>query len=242
MKKIYSLVAVFFICHLSYSQTIFISKAKIEFERKINVWANIQGDFAEQFRKSVPQFKTDYFNYEFDGSKSIYQPGRETDSKPGFLGSAPANDNVVFSDYNSGKYIAHKNVFEKKYLIEDSLRNATWKITNDFREIAGFDCRRATAIIMDSVFVVAFYTDEIMVPGGPESINGLPGMILGLVVNRLHATWYATRVELNGVNTKEITAPAKGKKISNAALREILKTSFSNWGKEADRNLWWIMF
>jgi GLPGLI family protein len=31
---------------------------------------------------------------------------------------------------------------------------------------------------MDSVFIVAFYTDQIVTSGGPESFNELPGMIL----------------------------------------------------------------
>ena len=240
MKKIFALLFVFFIGNLCHSQTVFISKAKIEFERKVNVWASLSGDFADQLKKSIPQYKSDYFNYEFEGKQSIYKPGRESDSKSGFFGS-PANDNVVFSDFISGKYIAQKSVFEKSYLIEDSLRKAVWKFTNDFREIAGFNCRRATTIIMDSIFVVAFYTEEIMIPGGPESFNGLPGMILGLVINRLHSTWYATKVEINDVNIKEIAPPARGTKITNKELNETLKSSFQNWGKGAEKNIWSIM-
>jgi GLPGLI family protein len=94
---------------------------------------------------------------------------------------------------------------------------------------------------MDSVFVVAFYTDEITIPGGPESFNGLPGMILGLVINRLHTTWYATKVELNGVNVKDIVPPQKGKVTTNAELMETLKKSLSDWGEYANRNIWAIM-
>ena len=242
MKKIILFAAILFIAQLGYTQAVFISKAKIEFERKINVWANIKGDFAEQFRRTVPQYKTDYFNFEFDGNTSIYQPGRESnESRSTFFGASPGADNIVFSDHQASKYIAKKNVFEKTYLIEDSLRNATWKITNDFREIAGFNCRRATTIIMDSVFVVAFYTDEILIPGGPESFGGLPGMILGLVINRVHSTWYATKVELTNVNTKAIVPPTRGSKITTSDLSNTLRSSFSNWGSEADRNAWWIM-
>ena len=229
-----------FVQNLS-AQTIFISKGKIEFERRTNVWADLKGSFADQIKKSIPQFKSDYFNFEFDGDKSIYNPGRESDTKtPSFFGS-PATDNEIYSDYNNDKYIAHKNVFEKSFLIEDSLRNAKWKITNDFREIAGFNCRRATTIIMDSVFVVAFYTDEIVIPGGPESFNGLPGMILGLVINRLHTTWYATKVEVNSVNLKDITPPTKGKKATNAEIMETLKKSLSDWGDFASKYIWAIM-
>ena len=121
------------------------------------------------------------------------------------------------------------------------MRNAKWKIKNDFRDIAGFHCRRATTIIMDSVFVVAFYTDEITVPGGPESFNGLPGMILGLVINRIHTTWYATKVETESVDAKDITPPNGGKKIDESTLKGELKKLMSDWGKYGQQNLWNIM-
>jgi len=225
-----------------FAQSPFVSKGKIEFERRTNVWADLKGSFAEQIKKVTPQYQSTFFNYEFDNNKSIYEPGRESETKSnGFFGGAPASDNVVYTDYENGKSISTKNVFEKSFLIEDSLRNATWKITNDFREIAGFNCRRATTIIMDSVFVVAFYTDEIMISGGPESFHGLPGMILGLVINRLHTTWYATKVEVNSVNDKNITPPKSGKKTTNAEILETLKKSLSDWGEYANRNIWAIM-
>jgi GLPGLI family protein len=36
---------------------------------------------------------------------------------------------------------------------------------------------------MEDVYVFAFYTDDITtISGGPCSINGLPGMILGLTI------------------------------------------------------------
>jgi len=241
MKRIIFISAFLFCAHFLFAQVAFISKGKIEFERTTNVWAEFKGSFAEQMKKAIPQYQKSYFNYEFDNNKSIYQPGRESDSKVNSFFGSPSTDNEVYSDYTNKKSIAHKNVFEKSFLIEDSLRNAIWKITNDFREIAGFNCRRATTIIMDSVFVVAFYTDEIMIPGGPESFNGLPGMILGLVINRLHTTWYATKVEANSVNVKEITPPTKGKKATNNEVLETLKKSLSDWGDYAARNIWAIM-
>lgn len=241
MKRIFFIfLTLLCVQHLS-AQTQFISKAKIEFERRTNVWAEMKGTFAEEMKKNTAQFKTDYFNYEFDGNKAIYKPGRESNDKPSYWYRAPAGDNEVYSDFTAKKYIAKKSVFESNFLVEDSLRKARWKITNDFREIAGFNCRRATTIIMDSVFVVAFYTDEIMIPGGPESFNGLPGMILGLVINRLHTTWYATKVDVTSVNVKDITAPVKGKKTTNVELKETLNKSLSDWGTYAARFIWAIM-
>lgn len=226
--------------HLS-AQAIFLSKGKIEFEKRTNVWADLKGSFAEELKKSIPQFKTSYFDLIFDGNKAIYKPGRESNDKPVPFFGTPANDNIVYSNFGTDQAIAKKDVFEKTFLIQDSLRHAEWKIKNDFREIAGFNCRRATTIIMDSVFVVAFYTDEITVPGGPESFSGLPGMILGLVINRVHTSWYATKVETVPVDDKEITPPTKGDKITEVQLKEELKKLMTNWGEYGQRNMWNIM-
>ena len=240
-KRIFILITGLIVSFTSFSQTQFISGGNIEFERRINIWATLKGEFAQQLKKSTPQYKTDYFNYEFEGNKAIYKPGRESASKVAFFGAAPANDNIVYSDFETGQSVSQKNVFEKTYLVEDELRNATWKITDDFREIAGFTCRRATTIIMDSVFVVAFYTDEIMISGGPESINGLPGMILGLVINRLHTTWYASKVSVTGVSPKAINPPTKGTKVNNQKLFEAVFPTFSKWGVDAAIALWSVM-
>lgn len=241
MKRIFFTALIFFPAKYTFAQTQFISKGIIEFERRTNMWADLTGSYAEQMKKSVPEYKTDYFNYEFDKNKSIYAPGRESNNNPSSLLGMPANDNQVYSDYMTKKYIAQKNVFEKTFLIEDSLSNATWKISNDFRQIAGFNCRRATTIIMDSVFVVAFYTNEIMIPGGPESFNGLPGMILGVVINRLHTSWYATKVKVTDVDDKEIVPSKSGKKTDNIKLMEILKSSMKVWGTDAVSNIWAVM-
>ena len=105
-----------------------------------------------------------------------------------------------------------KPVFEETFLVQDSLVKIKWKLTADTRLIAGFECRKAIGIIDDSIAVFAFYTDEILITGGPEGIQGLPGMILGVGIPRLHTTWFATKVEVNGVTTDKITPATKGKK------------------------------
>ncbi|HMR17734.1 MAG TPA: GLPGLI family protein [Sphingobacterium sp.] len=84
--------------------------------------------------------------------------------------------------------------------IQDSLVRTKWKITNEYRTIAGYNCRRANGVVMDSIYVVAFYTDEIPVSAGPACFNGLPGMILGMAVPELHYNIFATEVDLTPVN------------------------------------------
>jgi GLPGLI family protein len=83
---------------------------------------------------------------------------------------------------------------------------------HDVRQIAGYECRKAIAVINDSVTVVAFYSEEILLKGGPEGFTGLPGMILGLAIPRYNTTWFATKVEAKNVPIFNIAPPAKGKR------------------------------
>src|SRR5436190_4095650 len=160
---------IFFVCSqftvcLLFSQDIFISKGKIEFEKKVNIYKNLDDqksddneggyDWISQLKKQMPEYGITYFNLYFDGDKTLYKPGREatqTQKIPEWF-EGPAQDNVVFCDLQSKKTVAQKTVYESTFLIQDSLRKAKWKITNDTRDIAGFKCRKATTIIMDSVF------------------------------------------------------------------------------------------
>lgn len=228
-----------------YAQSPILTKVNIEFEKKVNNSAT-QGRFGRDFGGSAPQYTSSFYLFQSDGEKSLYKaiPNEDND-RSGFFRGRGTDENVTFTNYNAKEQIALKKVFEKSYLVADSFRKIDWKITNDFREIAGFNCRRATAIIMDSVFVVAFYTNEILPSGGPEGFTGLPGMILGLVINRLHTTWYATKVNVTDVNPKEIVSPvdSKAEKITRDKLAETLKERFKNsgWFGSSDAMIWNIM-
>ncbi|MBK9482729.1 MAG: GLPGLI family protein [Bacteroidetes bacterium] len=147
---------------------------------------------------------------------------------------------MVFNNYETDTTITSKNIFEKNYLVKDSLRKFNWKITEEFRKTAGFNCRRAETIIMDSVYVIAYYTDAILADGGPEGFNGLPGMILGIVMPRLNITYFATKVDNFLANEAEIMAPTKGDKKTYAQLDVSLRESLKQWGDFLQRILWFI--
>lgn len=215
---------------------LFLSQGKIEFERRVNQYSNMQDDnsWNELQKKTMTKFKTSYFDLVFNGNKSLYKPGREVPDKQNqlFWGEQPAQENIVWSDLDNEKSISQKKVFEQLFLVQDSLRQIKWKITDENRVIAGFSCRRANAIIMDSIYVVAFYTDEILSSAGPESFTGLPGMILGVALPHQHITWFATRVEAISIPEPQLAMPVKGKKVNNAALATTLQDTMKDWGKE----------
>ncbi|RZL63627.1 MAG: GLPGLI family protein, partial [Pedobacter sp.] len=82
------------------------------------------------------------------------------------------------------------------------------------------------------VYVVAFYTDEIPVSGGPETFSGLPGMILGVALPYEHITWFATSVTAAPVtDEKQLKPPVKGKPVDSKQLTTILKAATKDWGE-----------
>ncbi|RFM28322.1 GLPGLI family protein [Deminuibacter soli] len=232
-----------FINIISHAQNAaFITEGRIEFEKKFNLHSLYTGNdsWMEEIKKTIPQFKTTYFDLTFSGNKTLYQPGRDVPENAR-LWSLPAEENIHFCDFDSSMDIARKVVYEQTFLIKDSTRAIKWKITDETRNIAGFECRRANAVIMDSIYVVAFYTDAIITPGGPESFNGLPGMILGLALPHNHVTWFATKVYAEKINAATIKPPVKGKKTATAAYQSAIMEAMKNWGDYGKKSVFAAM-
>ncbi|MGF7232303.1 GLPGLI family protein [Arachidicoccus sp.] len=220
---------------------IFLSHGKIQFEKKVNMYALIQEEmklypddpwmsqYFDAYKKTNPQFATTDFSLTFDGQKTLYQPVDQSDNNRSFYSYSPKN--TIYSDLENQQAVSRKKVFEDVFLVKDSTRKIQWKITDETREIAGFHCRRANALIMDSIYVVAFYTDQITISGGPESFNGLPGMILGVALPYDHITWFATKIAVGtAASDEEIVPPVKGKVVSNKELYLKIKDAMKDWG------------
>ncbi len=214
------------IVNLKAQHRIFISSGKIEFERKIKLSALYETNdpILDILKKSGQQFKKSFFTLTFDKSNTIYKPGKENPENYKFQ-KMPAEDNIIYTELDKKIAVSEKQVFDNIFLISDSIRKIQWKITDEKRQIAGFECKRANAIIMDSIYIVAYFSEEILTEGGPESFNGLPGMILGLAIPYEHITWFATGLSLLEKN-HVIEAPLWGETISNSALKESLKQIF----------------
>ena len=239
MKRIYLSVmsCLVLVLQVKSQQPNVLVSGKIEFERKLNLYSQFNDDdsWTAEFKKRIPQFKTTYFDLSFTENKTLYQPGRDN-AENNRLWEQPSEDNIIYTDLEKKMAVSQKAVFEKTFLVQDSARLIKWKITDEKRTIAGFECRRANAIIMDSIYVVAFYTDDIATPGGPESFNGLPGMILGLAIPHEHVTWFATKLyAAETVKETALKPPVKGSKTTNAGMLEFLRSNLKMWGKYGER-------
>lgn len=214
------------------AQTQFFSTVKIEFEKTVSVQAlykEIAKDWYDRIKDRLQQTATSYFEFAGDSSRSLYKQTKEApyDARSSF--QPFADKNVVYNDYTNGTTISQKPIYEETFLLQDSLLNIKWKVTNDTRTIAGFECRKAVGILFDTVAVFAFYTDELMISGGPEGIHGLPGMILGMAIPRLHTTWFATKVQVVDINTKALAPANKGKKVNRDAMYNSMEKVLKQW-------------
>lgn len=219
---------------------------KIEYERKVNSHAQMEdwgeGNWKETIMSKVPKFSSTYFDLLFDTTTVLYQPGREPETPPVKLWTSnPAAENRVLTNFGTGRAKAMKLVYDDKFVVEDTVRQLDWRLKNEVRTIAGYTCHKAVSRICDSVYVVAFYTEDIPTPGGPELFAGLPGMILELAIPRLHTTWTATKVDLIAPKQQDFKIPEKGKKVTNKELYESVQASLKGWGKSGTRNVWWIV-
>lgn len=225
----------------------FATQGVIEFEKRVNMYALIKDQVKrnpdrsyyvqaqEDYQKKNPQFKILKSSLTFSKDKTLYKPTSEELITNSFFDFESSNqNNIIATNTSTSTSVAQKTVFDETYLLSDSTRKINWKITNEFRNIAGYDCRRANALIMDSVYVVAFYTDEIPISGGPESFTGLPGMILGVALPYEHITWFATAVtDAPVTDEKQLKAPTKGKPVNGKQLTAILKSATKDWGEWA---------
>jgi GLPGLI family protein len=172
-----------------------IDFGKITFEKKINVHKDIEGSIGEQFKASIPKYQVTYLNLFFGNNRTYFEKAGNLLEKIPFIFDENSIDDKIWVNLSEKKYIKQQNILEDVFVIQDSCVNFKWKLISETRNIAGFECYRAETIINDSVFVIAFYSDKINVSGGPLNFNGLPGMILGMVIPRLNMTLFASSFE-----------------------------------------------
>ncbi|MBL7707333.1 MAG: GLPGLI family protein [Taibaiella sp.] len=230
----------------------FSSKGSIDFTRSVNMRLSMQLEASDEFKnstyfkeqiKKTPTNYATYFKMSFNEQASQYFFDKAGEVATGmFWDNKVAAENTVIQDFVQHKLTAQKEIYEKNYIINDSLPRYQWKIHDDVREIAGYQCRKATTVINDSVVVVAYYTDQILVSSGPESFGGLPGMILGLAIPRLYTTWFATKVTDVELSEKEIKKIKKGKIVDFKTLQKEIEPSLKDWGKWGHTTLWRATF
>jgi GLPGLI family protein len=241
--------ALFFACNILYAQNIrFVTSGSIEFQKSVNIYAIIKKMYGndmngflqqafDQYKKTQPQFKILKSILAFGDNKTLFTPITPENANSSFFNLQMTDqNNIVYADMTNNTSTIQKLVFEQTFLLKDTIRKIKWKITDETRDVAGYPCRRANGLVLDSIYVVAFYTDKIPISGGPESFSGLPGMILQVALPHENISWLATKVNETAVPENVIVPPKKGKVLDNKQLLNTLQSVFKNRGDPSQIN------
>jgi len=240
-NKIFIVAGFIFLSSQAFSQGLFVDQAVVEYEVKTNVLKTLgTGTWADAMREAMPQFKTGYFHFTFYKDKSIYKFDHWGKPMVPEWYRRSDEENIWYANHSSNSISIKKSIFGTNFSVQDSVRDIKWRLTNENRLIAGYNCRKAVGVILDSVYVFAFYTDEITISGGPCSISGLPGLILGMTIPRLYTSWMATSVTLNGVNPASIKPPSAKKTETLKELETVLRSRTKDWvdSDDSDSKAW----
>lgn len=225
-------------------QATFLETGELIYERKINAYSLLEKEYADQasfiseYKARFGKFDSSYFYLKFNGAVALYEPGSQQNSSFFSFLEKVGYNNVVFTDLTNDSAIVVRNIFEKKVTLSDRRPRITWKLTDEERDIAGFHCRRANGLLEDSIFVVAFYAEQIPISAGPETFSGLPGLIMGVVVPRFHTTWFVKSIKSSQLSAG-IQAPIYMKSADkvtyqslNKEISSVLKDYQNSWSYE----------
>lgn len=160
----------------------------IKFERKINK-ANLLKNESWYRPTKENRFYVDSFLLSTNSEEANYEKMEGEDESGYFSGFMSYGNRHI--DIKTKKILTQKAIGDADMIYTDSFIDYHWKLTTDTRTILGFECYKAIGKIKDSIEIVAFFAPELQVSIGPESITGLPGTVLGLVVPDIHTTWLA---------------------------------------------------
>ena len=183
---------------------------------------------------------TEKYTLSFNPESSLYE--KMESEEPGNW-RRPGQDEtfLLYRDYDQGLQKDLRSLLQKEYKVEGELPRFKWKILNEIKEIRGFLCMKAdTYDPFKGVPVIAWFTDQIPVKGGPEGYWGLPGMILGLDIGNGCVMIDAMDIKLNQEVAFKFPEKNKAKGISPEDF--ILETKEAiQKSMESKRNPYWFI-
>ena len=217
-----------------------VKEGKILYERTMQLQIRINDD-NPAMQNMIPKERKDKFELFFAEGKSLWQPveddGQSDETAFGDGGGMrmvfrmPGSNDVIFHNVTDSKKVEQRELAEKNYIITDSIRKLNWKVAGETKTILGHNCMKATSQrmqesfrmtmdngeakrekVMDTLNIVAWFTNEIPGSFGPEMYQGqLPGTILEIDVNNGRTSFKAIEISPK-VDVAKIKEPSKGKK------------------------------
>jgi GLPGLI family protein len=214
----------------------------VTYERTMQMQFRIQDN--EHMEQMLPKTRMDKFELSFGNNQSLWKHADEEvvpdEASSGGMRinmNGPGMDDITWCNFDAARKTEQRSMFDKKFLVADSIKKLNWKITGETKTILGHVCQQAIAQrfgkrtmmninngVMerketnDTSNMVAWFTTDIPVSAGPEVQGQLPGLILALDMNDGRMVYKALEISAK-VNLASIKEPSKGKKVTPEEFR-----------------------
>jgi GLPGLI family protein len=210
----------------------------VKYEEHAKLHFNIQGDApapanlpTERTSQAVLHFTPDASLYEAVKGQNAPDMVNEEDDGDHVQIKMVAPDNKTYCDLKNNKRIDQRDFMQRKFLIENDLKAADWKITGNQKIILNYPCQEATRQDGDRK-ITAWFTSAIPVSSGPSSYGGLPGLVLEVSINDGDQTITATSVTFENIDASVLVKPKEGKKVSQGEYDKIVADKMKEMGVE----------
>ena len=209
-----------------------IKQGTITYEQKTDVHLRMQD---AQMKAMVPQFQTSKSELIFSDNISVYKALLEDNAPDPFNNGGgnvvmikiggPGENVVLYKNYSNQKFIEQTELADKPYIIDDTIKASSWKLSDETKTVMNHPCKKATMKTERGSDVTAWYTEDIPSPVGPDRFGGLPGAILLADINNGEMVYTATEFN-NQADDKELQEPSKGKHITRTDFDKKLDEMF----------------
>lgn len=222
MKTLYIILFLFINSSL-FSQ---VNAGKIVFERKTNLEKKFTDGRMKKMLGEGNKIRTELFELYFNDTCSIFKPILSDEADP--LNWA-TNKNTVYQNFNSNQKLSILGIWGQQIYVNDTNSSRNWKITENKRTIANYECYKAIWQKDDSTRIYAWFSVDLVPSVGPEGFNGLPGAILGLATEDGGIIYFAKSVEIITPNKEIFTVDLRKKDIySMSELKAKIEKEFGN--------------
>jgi GLPGLI family protein len=110
---------------------------------------------------------------EMTGNEIVYK----VDYKKNIKSLTSYESSIIVRDKVKEIFAEYVNVGPYQYKIIDTAGDNNWNLANEYKEIAGYKCQKATSEFKGRKWE-AWFTVDIPLSSGPWKLRGLPGLIL----------------------------------------------------------------
>lgn len=215
-------------------------EGRVLYERTVQMQMRFAG-MGDDVERVIPRTRTDKMEVLFANNQSLrraVQDDRPEGDVVSDGGGMQVNimvaggDDVTYCNFDNSKVIEQREFATKTYIVADSVRKLSWKLTGESKTILGYPCQKAVTqrigqrtmmnmnngqmerkLVSDTSNVIVWFTGSIPVPAGPDFQGQLPGLILEIDVNNGRTVYKAIEVSPK-VDMAVIKEPKNGKKVT----------------------------